>query len=131
MLENNRPFVWEDAAKNAFAELRTRLANAPILIYPNFNLLFLLNSDASDKGIGAALFQVGKDQLEHPVAYFSRTLGKHDRNYSITRKELLAAIEGIEHFRCYLYGRKFVLRTDHVAIQWLINCKEPTGKLAR
>ena len=40
MLENNRPFVWEDDAKNAFAELRTRLANAPILIYPDFNLPF-------------------------------------------------------------------------------------------
>ena len=131
MLKNNRPFVWEDDAINAFTELRTRLANAPILIYPDFNLPFLLNSDASDKGIGAVLSQLGKDQLEYPVAYFSRTLGKHERNYSITRKELLAAIEGIEHFRCYLYGRQFVLRTDHVAIRWLKNFKEPTGQLAR
>ena len=53
MLENNRLFVWVDDAKNAFAELHTRLANAPILIYPEFNLPFLLDSDASDKGIGA------------------------------------------------------------------------------
>ena len=75
--------------------------------------------------------QLGKDQLEHSVAYFSRTLGKHERNYSITRKELLAAIEGIEHFKCYLYGRQFVLRTVHVAIQWLKTFKEPTGQLAR
>ena len=74
--------------------------------------------------------QLGKDQLEHRVAYFSRTLGKHERNYSITRKELLAAIEGIEQFKCYLYGRQFVLRTDHVAIQLLKNFKEPRGQLA-
>ena len=47
------------------------------------------------------------------------------------RKELLAAIEGIEHFRFYLYGRQFVLSTDHVAIQWLKNFKEPTGQLPR
>ena len=100
MLESNCPFVWEVDAKNAFEELCIRLANAPILIYRNFNLPFLLDSDASDKGNGAVLSQLGKDQLEHPVAYFSRTLGKHERNYSITRKELLAAIEGIKHFRC-------------------------------
>ena len=93
-----------------------------------------MDSDAPDKGIGAVLSQLGKDQLdllEHPVANFSRTLGKHERNYSITRKELLASIETIEQFRCYVYGRQFVLRTDHVAIQWLKNFKETTGQLAR
>ena len=51
MLKNNCPFVWEDDAKTAFAKLRTRLANAPILIYPDFNFVFLLDSDALDKGI--------------------------------------------------------------------------------
>ena len=131
MLENNRPVVWDDDAKIAFSELRTRLANAPLLTYPDFSFSFILDSDASNKGIGAVLSQIGKDQLEHSIAYFSRTLGKHERNYSITRKELLAAIEGTEHFRCYLYGRQFVLRTDHVATQWLKNFKEPTGLLAR
>ena len=90
-----------------------------------------MDSDALDKRIGAVLSQLGKDQLEHLVAYCSRKLGKHERNYSITSKELLAAIEGIEHFRCYLYWRQFVLRTDHVAIQWLKNFKEQTGQLAR
>ena len=59
MLENNRPFVWEVDATTAFAELCTRLANSPILIYPDFNLPLLLDSDASDKGIGAVLSQLG------------------------------------------------------------------------
>ena len=117
LLENNRIFVWDDDATNAFSELRKRLANTPILIYPDFSVLFLIDSDATDKEIYAVLSQIGKDQLEHPIAYFIRTLGKHERNYSITRKELLAAIEGIEHFKCYLYEQHFVLRTDHVAIQ--------------
>ena len=116
MLENNRPFVWDDDAKIAFSELRTQIANASILIYPDVSVSFILDSDASDKGIGVVLSQIGKDQLEHSIAYFSRTLRKHERNYSITRKELLAAIEVIANFRCYLYGRQFVLRTDHVEI---------------
>ena len=131
MLENYRSFVLDDDAKTAFSELRTRLANAPILIYPDFSVPYFLDFDASDKGIGAVLSQIGKDQHEHPIGYFTRTLGKHERNYLITRKELLAAIEGIEHFRCYLYGRQFVLRTDHVAIYWLKHFKKLTGQLAR
>ena len=131
MLENNRPFIWDDEGKKAFNELKLRLATAPILVYPDFTKPFILDTDASDKGIGAVLSQLGTDQLEHPLAYFSRTLNKHERNYSITRKELLAAIEAIEHFKCYLYGRKFTLRTDHVAIRWLQNFKEPSGQLAR
>ena len=72
-----------------------------------------------------------KDQLEHPIAYYSRKLNKYENNYSVTRKELLAAIESMEHFKCYLYGRKFVLRTDHAISQWLKNFKKPTGQLAR
>ena len=74
---------------------------------------------------------IGKNQLEHLNAYFICTLDKYEQNFSITRKELLAAIEGIELFKCYLYGRHFVQRTDNVAIQWLKNFKEPNGQLAR
>ena len=59
--EINRLFVWIDDARNAFAELRTRLAHAHILIYPDFNLPFVLDFDALDKGIGAVLSQLGKD----------------------------------------------------------------------
>ena len=74
MLENNRPFVWGDNVKTAFSKHRTRLANAPILIYPNFSVLFFLDSDALDNEIGAVLSPLGKDQFEHPIAFFSRTL---------------------------------------------------------
>ena len=131
MLENNRPFIWDDEGKRAFYELKSRLASAPILIYPDFTNPFLLDTDGSDKGIGAVLSQLSTDGIEHPLAYYSRTLNKHERNYSITRKVLLAAIDAIEHFRCYLYEQQFTLRTDHVAIRWLQNFKEPSGQLAR
>ena len=121
----------DDDANNAYSKLCTRLANAPILIYSDFRVQFLFHSDASDKGIGVVLSQIGKDQLDHPIAYFSRTLGKHKRNYSIRRNELLAAIKSNEHYRCYLYKRQFVLRTDHVVIKWLKHFKKPTCQLAR
>ena len=93
MLENNGPFVCEDVAKNAFAELCTCLANAPILINPDFNLPFLLNFDASDKGIGALLSHLGKDQVDHFVAYFSRTLGKHKKITRFLAKNCLLLLK--------------------------------------
>ena len=55
ILENNRPFVWDDNAKIAFSQLCTRLANAPIFIYSDLSVLFILECDASDKKIGAVL----------------------------------------------------------------------------
>jgi hypothetical protein len=59
-------------------------------------------------GIGAVLSQI-YDGLERPVAYFSRSLNKHERNYCVTRRELLAVVESIKHFHHYLYGSQFVL----------------------
>ena len=109
--------MWDDECTNVLFKLSTRITNATTFKYQYFSVPFLFDSDASDKGIGAVLSQLSKDQLEHPIAYFSRTLGKHERNYTITRKTLLAAIERIEHFRCYLYGRQFLVCKDYVAIQ--------------
>ena len=63
--------------------------------------------------------------------YFSKTLSKPERNYCVTRRELLALIKGVEHFYKYLYGRKFLLRTDHAALKWLLQFKNPEGQVAR
>ena len=70
-----------------------------LFLYTQISDFHSFSTDASDKRIGVVLSQIGKYQLEHPIAYFSRTVGKQERNYLITRKELLAAIEGIEHFK--------------------------------
>ncbi|GBM14276.1 Retrovirus-related Pol polyprotein from transposon 297 [Araneus ventricosus] len=68
---------------------------------------------------------------ERVIAYFSKSLGKPERNYCVIRKELLAIVKSIEHFHHYLYGRKFLLRTDHASLRWLLNFKEPEGQIAR
>ena len=65
------------------------------------------------------------------LAYASRTLSRPEQRYCVTRKELLAAVEFIHHFRQYLLGREFTLRTDHSSLVWLRNFKEPEGQLAR
>ena len=91
---------------------------------------FILDTDASDRGLGAVLsqVQVGKERV---IAYAARALSKAERNNSTTRKELLALVWGAEHFETYLFVRRFLARTDHSALQWLKNFKNPRGQVAR
>ena len=115
----------------AFEELRLRLVTAPILVFPDFSLTFVLDTDASDIGIGAVLSQLQEDGSERVIAYASRVLTRPECRYCVTRKELLAVVFFTRHFRAYLLGRKFCLRTDHGSLTWLRNFKEPEGQLAR
>ena len=68
---------------------------------------------------------------ERVVAYYSRALNKVERNYCITRKELLAFVEAVKHFHHYIYGGETVDRTDHGALTWLMNFKNIEGQMAR
>ena len=92
---------------------------APILAFPDFTAVVVLDTDVSKSGIGAVPSQVEKDGEERVVAYASRVLNKVEWKYSVTRKELLAVVTFIKHFRSYLLGRHFILRTDHSSLQWL------------
>ena len=89
-----------------------------------------MDTDASDSGLGAVLSQL-QDGKEKVIAYAARALTKAERNYSSTRKELLALVWGAEHFETYLWGKQFIVRTDHNALQWLRNFKNPKGQVAR
>jgi hypothetical protein len=131
LLEKDRRFVWSDECQAAFDSLKARLSTAPVLALPCFDRRFVLDTDASAYAISGVLSQTGDDNREHPVSYFSRTLSKTERNYSTTRRELLAAVESMEHFRVYLIGRQFLLRTDHASIQWLARFKDANGQNAR
>ena len=131
LTENNREFQWTDQCQQAFDTLRRLLVSAPVLAFPDCTREFILDTDASEQGIGAVLSQVHLDGQEHVVAFASRVLSKAERKYSVTRKELLAVIVFIHHFRPYLLGRRFVLRTDHSSLLWLKNFKDPEGQLAR
>ena len=118
-------------AKNAFDELRKRLVSSPVLAYPDYERRFILDTDASDVGIGAVLSQVSDCGSERVIAYASRSLTRPEQRYCVTRKELLAVVEFVHHFRQYLLGREFTLRTDHGSLVWIRNFKEPEGQLAR
>ena len=123
-------FEWREQHEAAFRELKTRLSTAPVLTLPMPDDEYILDCDASKHGISGIL-GVMRDGREHVVAYFSRILSKTERNYCVTRLELMAVIKAVAHFHVYLYGRKFTLRTDHASLRWLMNFKEPEGQVAR
>ena len=91
----------------------------------------ILDTDASDVGIGAVLSQTDEEGRERVITYASRLLSKPERRYCVTRRELLAVVTFTRHCRPYLVGRHFTLRTDHGSLTWLKNFKEPEGQLAR
>ena len=130
LTQKNTPFKWDEDCQQAFVDLKEYLTRSPVLIYPDPSRQFILDTDASHLAIGAVLSQL-IDGKEHPVAYFSRTLNQPEKQYCVTRKELLAVVQAIEHFHPYLYGRHFMVRTDHASLQWLLNFKALEGQLAR
>jgi len=123
-------FVWTEEAQEAFDKLKQALIDATSLAFPYSELPRILDTDASDVAIGAVLSQ-NLDGVERPIAFFSRVMNQTQRNYCTTRRELLAVISALQHFRHYLLGAKVILRTDHHSLKWLKTFKRPEGILAR
>ena len=125
------PFQWTDECGRAFQRLRVALTEAPVLAYPQFGHPFLLETDASGAGLGAVLSQKQEDGTTRPIAYASRTLQPHEKNYGISELEALGVVWAVKHFRHYIYGHPCTVYTDHEALKSLLNTPQPSGKLAR
>ena len=111
-------FTWTEDNDKAFRTLNKRLLEAPILAFPNFELPFIIDTDASDTALGAVLSQV-IDGIEYPIAFESRVLTKTEVNYPTTKREELGVVQAVQWFRPYIYGSKCIIRTDHASLQWL------------
>ena len=130
LTEKNTKFDWKEEQEAAWMELKHKLTSTPVLAYPDRNSTFVLDTDASDCGIGAVLSQE-IDGDERVISYGSQVLTKQERRYCVTRRELLAVVHFVKHFRHYLVGKHFVIRTDHASLRWLKSFKEPEGQVAR
>lgn len=130
LLRKNARWTWDSEQESAFVELKRRLCTTPILACPDFSRTFVLQVDASNDGLGAALTQ-NQASREAVVAYASRLLSESERNFTTTEKECLALVWAVRKFRPYLEGYKFEAVTDHIALKWLMRLHEPGGRLAR
>ncbi|UYV61191.1 K02A2.6-like, partial [Cordylochernes scorpioides] len=131
LLKKNIPFKWTLECQKAFEDLKSSLTASPVLHIFKEDLPCFLYCDASTLGISGILKQKDENGEEHPVQYFSRSLRKYEQNYSISELECLAIIESIEYFRVYLLGRHFTIYSDHQALVYLKNIKNPSGRLFR
>ncbi|KAI8485869.1 hypothetical protein Bbelb_364210 [Branchiostoma belcheri] len=108
-------FVWSPDCQAAFNALKKALVTAPVLAYPNFDLPFVVDTYASDTGIGGVLSQI-QDGQERVILYYSRALTPAEQRYCTHRREMLAVVA-------------FLLRTDNIAVRYLLRNKNPTGSL--
>jgi len=121
----DKKLIWTKECDEAFQKLKDRMIKTPILAYPDFAKDFILDTDASFDTIGAVLSQKDECGRERVIAYGSHKMNKHELGYCITRKELLAIYYFTQHFKHFLYGKRFLLRTDHKAITFMMTTKNP------
>ena len=117
--------VWTVECQVAFDSLKESLCNSPVLRSPDFAAKFILQTDASNGGIGAVLSQRDDDGVDHPIAYYSKKLQPREEPYATVEKECLAIKMAIANFRVYLLGHQ----TDHRALEWLQRSKDKNVRL--
>lgn len=130
--KGQKKFTWTEEAEEAFQNLKSALVSAPILVNPDFTQPFIIESDASDNALGAALIQKidGESKI---VAYFSKKLTSTQRRYASVEKECLGVLLAIEHFRHFVEGTRFKVITDARSLLWLftIGIESGNSKLLR
>ncbi len=121
---------WTREAEAALQDIRTAFSKDSVLHNPDFNQSFILQTYASDQGLGAVLLQGGPN-ARRPVAFLSRKLFPREVRYSIVEKECLAVKWALDSLKYYLLGREFILETDHKALQWLQRMKDTNSRITR
>ena len=119
---------WSGRKLEAFNHLKGVLVDVCVLTIPSQEDCFLLHTDASGLGVGTTL-NVMRDEVEKPVAFFSRQLQGAEKNYSATELEGLAIFKAIHFFDHFLYGTKFTVMTDHRALVYLLKSKRLNKRL--
>ncbi|KAJ4954358.1 hypothetical protein NE237_011141 [Protea cynaroides] len=126
LTKKGEKFIWTDECEECFQTLKTRFISAPILTISIPGEPFILYTDASGLGLGCVLMQG-----EQVIAYASRQLKTHEKNYPTHDLELAAVIHAVKIWRHYLYGEKFQVKSDHKSLTYLFNQKELNMRQSR
>ena len=109
-------FTWDDAAAAAFTALKAAVTMAPVLAMPDFCKRFVAKCDASSHDFGAVHIQDG-----HQVAFFSRPIAPRHHALAAYERGLIGLVHAVRHWRSYLWGRRFVVKTDHYSLKYLLD----------
>jgi len=121
---------WTDECEIAFQTLKTKLIQAPVLQIYDPSRPIVIETDASQFAIGAALLQPsGDDKDLRPIAYFSRKLKPAARKYAANERELMAIVTALKEWRCYVEGIPIVIRTDHKSLTYAQDKKDIPPRL--
>ena len=121
LLKKGVPFQWTSQVQQAFQLLKSALLSAPVLAIPDFSKPFVVETDASDLGIGAVLMQEG-----HPISYLSQPLCARNTALSTYEKECMVVLLAVDKWRPYLMSQEFIIRTDHRSLLFLTDQKATT-----
>jgi len=119
LVKKGQKWRWDAEQIQSFHFLQAALMWEPVLQYPDFTKLFVLNAEAFGLAVGAILSQ-GKTGQDKPIAFASRTLNQAEQNYSTIEKELTAIVWACRYFRPYLLGRNFTIVTDYKPLTWIV-----------
>jgi hypothetical protein len=119
LLEKGKEFKWDEARQKCFNELKEKLTTTPVLIMPDIHKGFDVYCDASHLGLGCVLMQEGK-----VIAYASRQLRKHEKNYPTHDMELAVVVHVLMIWRHYMIGNKCKIFMDHKNLKYIFTHKE-------
>jgi hypothetical protein len=119
LLEKGKEFKWDEARQKCFNELKEKLTTTPVLIMPDIHKGFDVYCDASHLGLGCVLMQEGK-----VIAYASRQLRKHEKNYPTHDMELAVVVHVLMIWRHYMIGNKCKIFMDHKSLKYIFTHKE-------
>lgn len=124
--------AWSQECEKAFIELRDALCSEPVIHAPDFNREFLMQCDASDRGVGIVLSQVDDDGNENPVLFLSKKFSPSEIKYCVTEKECASIIWGLQKLKHYIDGNVCLkVETDHNPLVWLQQCSGNNPRLMR
>ena len=118
LTKKHQQVYWNENFQRSFEDLKNRLIGAPILSHPNYDRLFVLDTDASNNSIAAVLSNLNSN-TENPLVFASRVLIRTGVNYSTTKREALAVVQAVKSFRSHLLGIPSILRRNHASLHWL------------
>ena len=116
LTKKDHPFEWTTECQIAFEIMKRKLTSAPILVKADLNKPFVVETDASQSHIAVVIMQYDRNNLPQVISYYSKKLRPAETRYSTTDREALAIVLACRQFHHYLWGTKFIIRTDHQPI---------------